>query len=76
VRKKVVNLAPWVGLAVSVAIIWAAVAFISATAPVFVTGTDPTRIPMGALGIPIVGTFLTWCACTFVRSLFEQYKTP
>jgi hypothetical protein len=75
VRSKVVNLAPWIGLALSVTIIWAAVAFISATAPVFVTGSDPTRIPMAALGIPIVGTFMTWFACTFVKSLFDQYKT-
>jgi hypothetical protein len=66
---------PWVGLAASVTVIWAAVAFVSATAPVFVTGSDPTRIPMGALGIPIVGAFVTWFACTFVRSLFKEYKT-
>lgn len=49
-------------------------ALVSIYAPVFVTGTDPTRIPLAALGIPIVGIFVTWFVCTLVRSAFEPEK--
>jgi hypothetical protein len=73
-RTRVVAMAPWTALAAGCAVVWAAVAIVSVSAPVFVTGTDPTRIPMGALGIPIVGVFLTWFVCTFVKTLFDQYK--
>ncbi len=73
VRARVVAVAPWVGLAVGVAAVWVLVAVVSAFAPVFVTGTDPTIIPMAALGVPIVGAFLTWFVCTFVKAQFEPY---
>ena len=47
------------GLAVSVALLWLAVAATSIFAPELVTGTDPTRIPIAALVAPIVGTVVT-----------------
>ena len=46
-------------LGISVALLWAAVAITSVAAPVFVTGTDPTSIPIAALVVPIVGTIIT-----------------
>lgn len=72
IRAGVAKVAPWVVLAVGVAVTWAMVALITAFAPVFVTGTDPTRIPLAALGIPILGAFPTWFICTLVRAGFEQ----
>jgi hypothetical protein len=75
IRARVVDLVPWRALAAGVAVVWLLVALISIRAPVFVTGTDPTIIPFGALGIPIVGVFLTWFVCTLVRALFEEYAS-
>jgi hypothetical protein len=39
--------------------IWASVAIAGVAAPVMVTGTDPTRIPMGAILAPIGGALAT-----------------
>jgi hypothetical protein len=71
-RAGATSLVPWVGLAVGVAVVWIGVAMVSAWAPVWVTGTDPTTIPANAMGVPILGTFLTWFACMLFRSSFEQ----
>ncbi len=74
IRSRVGALVPWVGLAVGVAAVWIFVALVSVLSPVWLTGTDPTVIPANALGVPILGVFLTWFACTFVKSSFEQYR--
>ena len=74
IRLRVQALPPWVGLAASVAVVWIVVALVSVFAPVMVTGTDPTIIPLSALGIPILGTFLTWVTCTLTKTLFEAYR--
>ena len=63
---------PWWALAAGTAVTWLVVAAVSVTAPVFVTGTDPTTIPMAAMGIPIVGVFVTWFVCALVKTAFEQ----
>lgn len=39
--------------------IWLTVALVSIYAPITVTGTDPTRIPLAALVAPIAGSILT-----------------
>jgi hypothetical protein len=72
IRAHAVALTPWIALAVGVAVVWIGVALVSAFAPVWVTGTDPTTIPAAAMGVPILGTFLTWFACTLFRSAFDQ----
>lgn len=63
---------PWVALGVGMAAVWAFVLLVTAFAPVFVTGSDPTTVPMAALGVPILGMFLTWFVCTLVRTSFQQ----
>jgi hypothetical protein len=73
VRAKVVALAPWAGLVIDVAAVWTIVALVSVFSPAWVTGTDPTMIPASALGVPVLGVFLTWFVCTFVKALFDQY---
>jgi hypothetical protein len=72
IRFGVTNPAPWYVLAAGVVAVWAGVLYVTATAPVAVTGTDPTRIPFAALGVPILGVFLTWFVCTLVKAAFEQ----
>ena len=63
---------PWIVLALVSAGIWVAVYLVSVLAPVFVTGTDPTRIPLPALVVPIVGVFLTWFVCAVIKSGFDR----
>ena len=40
--------------------------------PDFVTGTDPTRLPFGAMLSPIAGSVLTGIVCSFVRAGFHR----
>ncbi len=72
VRLRVVNPAPWIALAAGAVGVWAGVAFVCATGPVMVTGTDPTTFPYAAMGAPILGVFLTWFVGTLVKAAFEQ----
>lgn len=74
IRGAVATLGPWIALAVGSAVVWLGVAAVSIMAPVFVTGSDPTRIPLTALGVPILGVFLTWFLSMFVMSAFEAGK--
>jgi hypothetical protein len=49
----------WIGLAVATLVVWLVATILSITLPVFVTGSDPTRIPIGAFVSPVVATVLT-----------------
>jgi len=71
IRASVASLTLWVTLGVGTAVIWAGVALVSVFAPTMVTGTDPTTLPLAAIGAPIVGCFLTWFICTLVKAGFE-----
>ena len=75
IRAGISTLTPWIAMAVGVVAVWAGVFVITVISPVFVTGTDPTRIPMAAMGVPIVGTFLTWFVCTLFKSSFDADTT-
>jgi hypothetical protein len=46
-------------LGISVTVLWAAVALTSILAPEFVTGSDPTTIPLASLIAPVIGTIVT-----------------
>jgi hypothetical protein len=46
-------------LGISVGLLWLAVAATSIFAPEFVTGSDPTHIPLAAMLAPVVGTIVT-----------------
>ncbi len=59
IRAKVTATAPWLAFAIAVAVVWIAVMLVAIFAPVFVTGTDPTELPLAAMAAPIVGTVLT-----------------
>ena len=62
----------WMALGIAVADIWVAVLLVSVFAPDFVTGTDPTRLPFGAMLSPIAGLVLTGLVCTVVRAVFQR----
>lgn len=72
VRSHTASLTPWIILAAGTTLVWLGVAVASIYAPTFVTGSDPTQIPLTAMGVPILGTFLTWFVCTFAKTAFAE----
>jgi hypothetical protein len=61
--------ASWIALGVGVSLVWLGVLLVALFAPAFVTGTDPTRIPLASMGAGILGVFGTWFVCLFVKAL-------
>jgi hypothetical protein len=49
----------WIGLTVATLIVWLVATILSVSLPVVETGTDPTRIPVGAIVAPMAATALT-----------------
>ena len=49
----------WIGLSVTTLAVWTVATILGIAGPVFVTGTDPTRIPIAAFLAPIVAGMLT-----------------
>jgi hypothetical protein len=49
----------WIGLSVTTLTVWTVATILAIVAPVFVTGSDPTRIPVAAFVAPIVAAMLT-----------------
>ena len=43
----------WIGLAVATTVIWGVATVLSIALPVYVTGSDPTRLPIGAMVSPV-----------------------
>jgi hypothetical protein len=68
IRAKVTDKAPWTVLGLGVSAIWLAVVLAGIFAPVWVTGTDPDRIPGWAGIAAIAGLILTWILCRFVKT--------
>ncbi len=68
IHAKVTDRAPWSMLGLGVGAIWIAVMCVAIFAPVWVTGTDPDRIPFWAGFAAIAGLILTWILCRFVKT--------
>jgi hypothetical protein len=49
----------WIGLAAATLVLWLAATILSITLPVVETGTDPTRLPIGAMVAPPAAAVLT-----------------
>jgi hypothetical protein len=49
----------WIGLAAATIAIWGVATVLSITLPVYVTGSDPTRLPIGAMVSPVAAFVLT-----------------
>src|SRR5829696_2276074 len=49
----------WISLAVATTVIWGVATVLSIALPVYVTGSDPTRLPIGAMVSPVAAALLT-----------------
>lgn len=49
----------WIGLSVTTLAVWTVATILGIAAPVLVTGSDPTRIPVAAFVAPVVAAMLT-----------------
>ena len=47
-------------LSYAIIVIWIIVTFLALLVPPFVTGSDPTKIPLGSIGAPILGLIFTY----------------
>lgn len=72
IRLGVASPMPWWALGIGTAAVWLGVLVVTLIGPVMVTGSDPTHVPIVAMGVPILGIFFTWFICTLVRAAFEQ----
>src|SRR5579864_4442271 len=72
IRSRTTSRAPWMVLSLGVAAIWFGVLLASVFAPTFVTGTDPTVLPLAVIGAPIFGVIVTGILCRFIT---EAVKT-
>ena len=65
----------WIGLGTAVVVIWVIATALSLWLPVQETGSDPTRLPVGALIAPLGAAALTAIA-SVVAGLFSQRPQP
>jgi hypothetical protein len=65
----------WIGLATATLVLWLVATTLSATLPVVETGTDPTRLPIGALVAPLAAAVLTVLAGT-TAGVFARSPDP
>jgi len=68
IRARVTDKPPWTMLGLGVGAIWIAVMLVAVFAPVWITGTDPDKIPFWAGIAATGGVVLTWMLCRFVKS--------
>jgi hypothetical protein len=65
----------WIGLAITTLIIWLVATILAATLPVVETGTDPTRLPIGAMVAPLAAAVLTILAGV-IAGVFASTPEP
>ena len=65
----------WVGLAAATLTVWLVATILSLALPVFETGSDPTRVPIGAIVAPVAAALLTGLACV-TAGVFSRPRQP
>lgn len=65
----------WVGLAAATLVVWLLATILSITLPVMETGSDPTRLPIGALVTPVAAAVLTALA-GITAGIFSRPPEP
>ena len=65
----------WVGLTVATLAVWLVATIAGIASPVVETGSDPTRIPVGAMVAPVAATMLTALA-GIVAGVFARPPGP
>lgn len=66
----------WMTIGLGTVVIWTAVAAVSIWAPVFVTGSDPTQLPLAAIIAPIAGLLLTRFLIELTFDLKDSLSEP
>jgi hypothetical protein len=61
----------WIGLAVATLVVWAIAVVLAVSLPPYVTGSDPTELPLWALLVPLAASMLTLLA-SVVAGLFSE----
>ena len=65
----------WIGLAAATLTVWLIATILSVSLPVVETGSDPTRIPIGAMVAPVAATVLTALA-GITATVFSRPPEP
>jgi hypothetical protein len=65
----------WIGLAAATLTVWLVATILSVSLPVVETGSDPTRLPIGAMVAPVAATVLTVLA-GITASVFSRPPEP
>jgi hypothetical protein len=65
----------WIGLSVTTMAIWMVATILSIVLPVVETGSDPTRLPVGAMVAPVAAAMLTALA-GIMANVFSRPPVP
>jgi hypothetical protein len=65
----------WIGLSVTTMAIWTVATILSIVLPVVETGSDPTRLPVGAMVAPVAAAMLTALA-GITANVFSRPPAP
>jgi hypothetical protein len=65
----------WIGLTAATAAVWLVATVLSIVLPVYVTGSDPTRLPVGAMVSPVAAALLTTLA-GILAGVLSRPPTP
>ena len=65
----------WIGLSVTTMAIWTVATILSIVLPVVETGSDPTRLPVGAMVAPVAAAMLTAIA-GITANVFSRPPVP
>ena len=65
----------WMGLSIATIVVWLVATILSLTLPVVETGSDPTRLPFGAMFAPVAAAMLTLSPASSLRS-FPARRPP
>jgi hypothetical protein len=66
----------WLTLALGVSGAWLAVLLVSIFGPAFVTGSDPTILPLAAMISPIAGVIVTAFICRLAQAMPSPVPSP
>jgi hypothetical protein len=74
-RGRVTRRPVWIGLSVTTMAIWTVATILSIVLPVVETGSDPTRLPVGAMVAPVAAAMLTALA-GITANVFSRPPVP
>jgi hypothetical protein len=66
----------WIGLTVATLTVWFVATILSVSLPLVETGSDPTRIPIGAIVAPVAATVAATVLAGITASVFSRPPEP